>query len=103
MKLAELSWKNSMHLGVESFEDLQHWVMESAELSHIVSDGTSMFLNDCLRLHEACADLAVEMGNKDLNLVMQQQMQGMQGLLNLYLNKGLELSWRKILEPVLKN
>ena len=102
MESAESSWKNSTHLGVESFEDLRHRVMESEELSHIKSDGTPTFLGDHPRLYAACAELAVEVGNKDLDLITWRRMQGMQGLLNLYLDEGLELSWRKTLELVSK-
>jgi len=102
MESAESSWKNSTHLGVESFEDLRHRVMESEELSHIKSDGTPTFLGDHPRLYAACAELAVEVGNKDLDLITWRRMQGMQGLLNLYLDEGLELSWRKTSELVSK-
>jgi hypothetical protein len=39
--------------------------------------------------------LAVEVGNKELDLITRRRIQGMLGLLNLYLDEGLNLSWRK--------
>ena len=71
------------------FEDLQRQVlMESVKPSPAL-------LFDRPRLHTACATLAAEVGNKDLDLVTRRRIQGMMGLLNLYLEEGLNLSWRK--------
>jgi hypothetical protein len=40
--------------------------------------------------------LAAEVGNKELDLITWRRIQGMLGLLNLYLDEGLNLSWRKV-------
>ncbi len=88
--------KNNMHMGAASFEELRHWVlMELAEPSHIASDGTPALLCDSPKLHTACVKLKAKVGDKRINLVTQYQIQGMLGLLNLYLDEGLDLSWRK--------
>jgi hypothetical protein len=94
--MQDITSKNGTHLGPTLFEDLWHQVlMEFAEPSPISSDGTPAFLCDCPKLYAACAKLMVEANNKELDLVTQQWIQEMLGLLNLYLNMGLHLSWRK--------
>jgi hypothetical protein len=51
------------------FEDLQHHVlMESAESSHLSSDGTPVSLFGHPKLYVACAELMVKAGDKDLIL-----------------------------------
>ena len=71
---------------------------ELAEPPRIPSDGTPAFLCDRpkKKLHTACAQLAGEISNKELDLVTWRRIQGMMGLLNLYLDKDLNLSWRKV-------
>ena len=46
--------------------------------------------------------LTLSANNKKLDLVTHCRIQGMLGLLNLYFDEGLELSWRKSLAVVLK-
>jgi len=83
-------------MGAMPFEDLRHQVLsEFAEPPRVSSDGTPAFLCDHRKLHAACAKLTGEIGNKALDLIMRRQIQGMTGLLNLYLDEGLNLSWRK--------
>ena len=94
--MQDITSKNGTHLGPTLFEDLWHQVlMEFAEPSPISSDGTPAFLCDCPKLYAACAKLMVEANNKELDLVTWWQIQEMLGLLNLYLDAGLHLSWRK--------
>jgi hypothetical protein len=52
-------------------------------------------LYDRPKLRTACATLSAEMGNRELDLVMRHRIQGMLGLLNLHLDEGLKLSWKK--------
>ncbi len=77
------------------FEDLQHRVLTEAALSPVSSNATHVFLGDRPKLRAACAKLTVEAGNKGLDLVTWRWIQGMLGLLNLHLDEGLMLSWRK--------
>jgi hypothetical protein len=71
------------------FEDLRRCVLtESVEPSPTL-------LCDRRKLRTACATLKEEVGNKGLDLVTRRRIQGMLGLLNLYLDEGLNLSWRK--------
>jgi hypothetical protein len=94
--MQDIASKKATHLGPASFEDLRHRVlMESADPSPISSDGTPAFLCDRPRLHAARAKLAVEADNKVHDLVTRRRIQKMLGLLNLYLDDGLTLSWRK--------
>ena len=92
MKFAKLSCiasKKQVDMEPVLFKDLWHQVlMESVKLSPAL-------LFDRPRLRTACAMLAAKVGNKDLDLVTRRRIQGMMGLLNLYLNEGLNLSWRK--------
>ena len=44
----------------------------------------------------------MKVGDKDLDLVTQWQIQGMLGLLNLYLDGGLNLGWKNVSVVVLK-
>ena len=84
------------HREATPFEELWRCVlMESTKPSGISTDGTPVFLCDCPNLRTACAKLTVEVGNKGLDLVTCRWIQAMLGLLNLYLNDGLLLSWRK--------
>src|ERR1700733_8827748 len=77
-------------MGPVFLKDLRHqFLIESAELSPAL-------LCDQLKLCMACATLTLSAGNKELNLVTWHQFQGMLGLLNLYLDKELNLSWRKL-------
>ena len=100
---SQVTGKNGTHMGPASFEDLRREVlMELAMPSRIASDGTPALLSDRPKLRTACAELAVEVGNKGLDLVTRRRMQGMQGLLNLHLDEGLELTWRKTSEIVSK-
>ena len=72
--------------------------MESAEPPIppcISSGGTPAFLRDRPNLCAARTVLAAEVGNKALDLVTRRRIQGMSGLLNLYLDEGQNLSWRK--------
>jgi hypothetical protein len=93
---AESSRIASAHKAGMRFEDLWRRVLlEFAEPSRIPSDGTPVLLRDRPKLCTACAKLTAEMGNKELDLVTQRWIQGMMGLLNLYLDEGLNLSWRK--------
>jgi hypothetical protein len=69
--------------------------MESTETPRISSDGAPVILHDLPRLCAACAMLTVEAGNKECDLITRQRIQEMLGLLNLYLDEGLKLSWRK--------
>ena len=69
--------------------------MESAETFHLLSDRTSAIPFDYLALHTASAELAVKVMAKDLDLITRQRIQGMLGHLNLYLDKGLSLGWKK--------
>ena len=101
--MKDIACKNNTHLGAMQFEDLWHHIlMESVELSHLLPDGTPMFLFGCPKLHAACAELTAKESNKDLDLVTQQQIQGMLGLLNLYFDEGLNLSWRKEISDCVK-
>jgi hypothetical protein len=76
-------------MGPTSFENLQRRVlMESAELPPTL-------LHDQLKLRTACAMLKVEVVNKERDLVMRRRIQAILGLLNLHLDGGLNLSWRK--------
>jgi hypothetical protein len=85
-----------MHLGATLFEDLRrHVAMESTESTCLLSDGTPAFLRDHPKLRAASAELTAKVGNKDLDLVTRRRIQGMQGLLNLYVDEGLNLGWRK--------
>jgi hypothetical protein len=94
--MQDIASKNGTHLGPTSFEDLRRRVlMESAEPFPILSDETPTFLCDRPKLRAACAKLMVEANNKELDLVTQRRIQEMLGLLNLYLDVGLHLSWRK--------
>lgn len=63
--------------------------------SPISSGGTPAFLCDRPRLCAACVKLTAGVDDKGLDLIMQRRMQGILGLLNLYLDEGLDLSWRK--------
>jgi hypothetical protein len=88
--------QKSTHMGATQFEDLQRRVlMESVALSSVSFDGTPEFLCDWPKLRTACAALTVEVGNKELDLVVWQWIQGILGLLNLYLDEEVELGWRK--------
>jgi len=83
-------------MGAMPFEDLRCRVLsEFAEPPYVSSDGMPTFLCDHWKLHAACAKLTGEIGNKALDLITRWWIQGMTGLLNLYLDKGLNLSWRK--------
>src|SRR5258708_37305156 len=94
--MQDVASKNGMHLGPTPFEDLWCQVlMKSTEPSPTSSDGTPAFLCDCPKLCAACAKLTAGVDNKGLDLITWWQMQGILGLLNLYLDKGLHLSWRK--------
>src|SRR5258708_4660707 len=87
MKYAAFSCAASQKSTDMSLEDLWCQVlMESAKLSPVL-------LCNQLKLCTACAMLTLLAGNKELNLVMWHWIQGMLGL-NLYLDEGLELSWR---------
>jgi len=77
------------------FKDLRRQVLMEAALSPVSSNATHAFLGDHLKLRAACAKLTVEAGNKRLDLVTRRRIQGMLGLLNLHLDEGLMLSWRK--------
>jgi hypothetical protein len=84
--------------GPATFEDFRRQVLtESEKLSRaaVLADGTPAFLRDRPKVHTACAKLAVEIGKKGLDRVTQLRIQGMLGLLHLYLDGGLSLSWRK--------
>jgi hypothetical protein len=84
------------HRGATPFEELRRRVlMESTKPSGISTDGIPVFLCDRPNLRTACAKLTVEVGNKGLDLVTRRRIQAMLGLLNLYLDDGLLLSWRK--------
>jgi hypothetical protein len=88
--------KSKTHLGAVQFEDLRRRIlMESAELSHLSSDGTPTFPCGRPGLRTACAELTAKMGDKGLDPVTWRRIQGMLGLLNLCLDEGLNLSWRK--------
>jgi hypothetical protein len=92
----DVASKNNTHLGAMLFEDLWSRVlMESAESSCLSSDGTPASLFGHPKLRAACAELMAKAGDKDLDLVTQQRIQGMLGHLNLYLDKGLNLGWKK--------
>jgi hypothetical protein len=83
-------------MGTVPFEDLRRRVLsEFAEPPCVSSDGTPAILCDRPKLHAACVKLAGEVSNKQLDLVTRRRIQGMMGLLNLYLDEGLNLSWRK--------
>lgn len=76
-----------MHLRATLFDDLRRRVlMDSAELS---SDGTPVLqvLCDRSKLRTAHAELAAKMNDKGLDLVTWRRIQGMLGLLNLYLDE----------------
>ena len=78
------------------FEDLRRRVFsEFADPSRVPSDGTPAVLCDRPKLRAACTKLEGEAGNKELDLVTRRRIQGMMGLLNLYLDEALNLSWRK--------
>jgi hypothetical protein len=95
--MQDVASKNGTHLGAARFEDLRRWVlMESAGPSPISSDGTPAFLCDRPKLCAACAKLTPEVDNKALDLITRRRIQGMRGLLNLYLDEGLHLSWREV-------
>ena len=84
--------------GPATFEDFRRQVLtESEKLSRaaVLADGAPAFLRDRPKVHTACAKLAVEIGKKGLDRVTQLRIQGMLGLLHLYLDGGLSLSWRK--------
>jgi hypothetical protein len=88
--------RQNEHRKAMPFDELwYHVLMESIKLSGIPTDGAPVFLCDCPNLHTACAKLTVEVGNKVLDFVTCCQIQAMLGLLNLYLDEGLLLSWRK--------
>ncbi|KAI0263335.1 hypothetical protein BGY98DRAFT_1103889 [Russula aff. rugulosa BPL654] len=73
--------RQNEHRVATPFEELWcHVLMESTKPLGISTDGTPVFLCNRLNLRTACAKLTVE---------------AMLGLLNLYLNEGLLLSWRK--------
>jgi hypothetical protein len=96
MEPAGSSCITSAHVGAASFENLWRQVLlEAAELSRVPSDGTPAFLCDHPKLQAACAELAVRFNNKALDLVTRWRIQGMTSLLNLHLDGGLGLSWRK--------
>jgi hypothetical protein len=96
MKFAGSSCITSVQMGVVPFEELQHWVLlETTGASHVPFDGTPALLGDHLKLCTACTKLTAEIGNKELDLVTRRQIQEITGLLNLYLDGGLDLSWRK--------
>jgi hypothetical protein len=76
-------------MGPTSFEDLRRRVLtESAE-------PPPTLLHDQLKLRIACAMLKVEVVNKERDLVTRRRIQAILGLLNLHLDGGLNLSWRK--------
>jgi hypothetical protein len=98
------SEKNT-HLGATLFDDLWRCIlMDSAESSCVSSDGTSVLqvLCDRPKLHTAHGELAAKMDDKGLDLVTRRRIQGMLGLLNLYLDEGLDLTWKKASVPVSK-
>jgi hypothetical protein len=83
-------------MGVAQYNDLRRQVlMESTEIPCISSDGTPEILRDLQKLRSASAMLTVELGNKECDLITRRRIQGMLGLLNLYLDEGLKLGWRK--------
>jgi hypothetical protein len=83
-------------MGPMSFGDFRRWIlMESAELPPTL-------LHDQLKLRTECAMLKVEVVNKECNLVMRRQIQAILGLLNLHLDRRLNLSWRKTSLVILK-
>ena len=86
-----------MHLGGATlFEELWCCVlMESAETSHLLSDRTPAIPFDCPALCTAIAELTAKVMAKNLDLVTWQQIQGMLGHLNSYLDKSLSLGWKK--------
>ena len=95
--------RQNEHRVATPFEELRcHVLMESTKPLGILTDETPVFLCDRLNLCTACAKLTVEVGNKGLDLVTRWRIQAMLGLLNLYLNDGLLLSWRKTLVVVSK-
>jgi hypothetical protein len=69
--------------------------MESAEFSHVLSNRISALFCGCPKLHMACTELMAKVSDEDLDLVTWWRIQGMLGLLNLYLDEGLNLSWKK--------
>jgi hypothetical protein len=89
----DVTSKDGMQLGATPFKDLQHRVlMESVNVSSIPVDGTLAFLRDGPKFCAAHKKLTVEADNKALDLITRQQIQGMLGLLNLHLDKGLHLT-----------
>lgn len=94
--MRDIASKNRTHLGPTPFKNLRRRVlMEFAEPSPISSDGTPAFLCNRPKLRAACTKLTLEVNNKEFDLVTQRRIQEMLGLLNLYLDGGLHLSWRK--------
>jgi hypothetical protein len=71
------------------------FLMESVELSHLLSNETPVSLFDHLKLCAASAELTAKVGDKNLDLVIWWQIQGILSHLNLYLDKGLNLGWKK--------
>ena len=69
--------------------------MEAAETSPFSSDRAPAIFRDHVKIRAACEKLTAEVGNKDLDLVMRRWIQGILDLLNLYLDKSLNMSWRK--------
>jgi hypothetical protein len=83
-------------MGAMLFKDLRRRVsMESAELSHLSPNRTPASRFGHPKLHAAWAELTVKVGDKGLDLVMRQRIQGMLGHLNLLLDMGLDLGWKE--------
>jgi hypothetical protein len=79
------------------FEELRRRVLMEAESSPspILSGGVAAILSDRPKLRAACIKLTAEVDNKLHDLITRRRVQAMLGLLNLYLDEGLSLSWKK--------
>jgi hypothetical protein len=79
----------------ETFEDLRHRVMMESAPSPILPNGIAKVLCDHSKIRVARARLKAEVDNKELDLVTRRRIQGICGLLNLYIDGDLNQSWRK--------
>jgi hypothetical protein len=88
--------KTNAHLGATLFEDLRrHVLTESVESNRLLSDRTPALPFGRSELRAASAELAAKANAKELDLVTRRRIQGMLGHLNLYLDDGLSLGWKK--------